>query len=61
MDTQRFGLVVNFTSTHNSASWTLVSVYGPCQGIETDNFVTWLYNLQIPPDHNWLILGDFNS
>jgi hypothetical protein len=60
MDSQRFGLIFNFTSTHNSANWTLVSVYGPCQGTDRDNFVDWLYNIQIPPDHNWLILGDFN-
>jgi exonuclease III len=34
METKRFGLIVNFTSAHNNANWTLVSVYGPCQGIE---------------------------
>jgi exonuclease III len=60
METKRFGLIVNFTSTHNNANWTLVSVYGPCQGIERDNFVSWLYNLQIPIDKNWLVIGDFN-
>jgi exonuclease III len=27
---QRFGLVVNFTSSHNNANFTLVSIYGPC-------------------------------
>jgi hypothetical protein len=25
-----------------------------------DNFVSWLYNLQIKPSKNWLLLGDFN-
>jgi hypothetical protein len=57
---QRFGLVVNFTSSHNNANFTLVFVYGPCQGVERDNFVSWLYNLSIPPEQNWVILGDFN-
>jgi hypothetical protein len=60
VEVQRFGLIVKFTSSHNNASWTLVSVYGPCQGIERDNFVRWLYNLQIPISENWLLVGDFN-
>jgi hypothetical protein len=38
----------------------LVCVYGPCQGQERDNFVSWLYNLHIPAEDNWIILGDFN-
>lgn len=45
---------------HNNDSWTLVCVYGPCHGVERDNFVSWLYSLQIPSEDNWLILGDFN-
>jgi len=38
----------------------MVSVYGPCNGIERDNFVSWLFNLHIPANANWLLLGDFN-
>jgi hypothetical protein len=53
---ERFGLIVNFTSKHNNENWTLVCVYGPCQGIERDNFVSWLYNLPIPGWANWLLL-----
>jgi hypothetical protein len=45
---------------HNSVNWTLVAVYGPCQGVERDNFVSWFYNLQILIDHNWLVIGDYN-
>jgi hypothetical protein len=37
-----------------------VSVYGPCKGVERDNFINWLYNLTIPPDTLWPLLGDFN-
>jgi hypothetical protein len=59
MYTKRFFLVVNFTSMHNE-NWTLVCFYGPCQGVEGDNFVSWLYNLQIPSIDNWLVMGDFN-
>jgi endonuclease/exonuclease/phosphatase family metal-dependent hydrolase len=52
--------VIDFSSMHTNVSWTLVNVYGPCKGVERDNFVSWLYNLQIPPSQNWLLLGDFN-
>ena len=54
------GIMVEFTSVHNGHLWTLVSVYGPCKGVERDNFVSWLYGLQIPVMSNWLLLGDFN-
>ena len=35
-------------------------MYGPCDGPLRDDFVQWLYHLQIPVDANWLLLGDFN-
>jgi hypothetical protein len=60
IEVQRFSIIVHFTSVHNADSWTLVSVYGPCKGIERDNFISWLYNLQIPVDTLWLLIGDFN-
>jgi hypothetical protein len=55
-----FGLIINFTSVHNNAPWTLVTVYGPCHGLDRDMFVSWLYSLSIPANANWLIIGDFN-
>jgi hypothetical protein len=57
---EKFGLVIKFTSIHNNEFWYLVCVYGPCHGVERDNFVSWLYNLQIASEDNWLIVGDFN-
>ena len=54
MDTQDFGLVIQFISTHNAESWTLVNVYGPCGTQQRDLFVDWLYRLSIPFDANWL-------
>jgi hypothetical protein len=60
MEVKKYGIVVNFTSSHNNANWSLVSVYGPCQGVERDNFVSWLYNMQIPTKENRLLVGDFN-
>ena len=60
VDLQSFGIIINFTSTQNSQTWTLVNVYGPCQGELRDSFVHWLYHIQIPQDDLWLFLGDFN-
>lgn len=57
---ESFGIQLTFTSTHSNLSWTLVTVYGPCAGIERDNFLTWLHDLQILDDDLWLLLGDFN-
>ena len=55
-----FGIIIEFTSVHKGESFTLVSVYGPFYGQKRDDFVSWLYNLQIPVMSNWLLLGDFN-
>jgi exonuclease III len=60
VQTEKYGIIINFTCMHNNEAWTIVCVYGPCQGVQRDNFVTWLYNLQIPSEENWLFLGDFN-
>ena len=57
---QQFAVVVEFVSRQNNEKWTLVAVYGPCQGEARDTFVSWLYNLSIPVVENWLLLGDFN-
>lgn len=60
VDIKAFGIIMNFTSTHNSQQWTLVNVYGPCQGPERDHFVHWLYHLNILVEEFWLFVGDFN-
>jgi exonuclease III len=57
---EKFGIAIQFDSVHESSIWTLTTVYGPCQGEERDRFVEWLYNLDIPPLSNHLLLGDFN-
>lgn len=40
--------------------WTLVVVYGPCRQPARNEFVNWLYNLDIGDDDLWLLIGDFN-
>ena len=54
-----FGIVISFKSVHNDDQWFMVNV-GPCQGALRDEFVNWLYNLQVEPEQNWMLLGDFN-
>src|SRR4051812_15162084 len=39
VEIHRFGITVQFTSTHNSETWALTTVYDPCQGTERDHFV----------------------
>ena len=60
IEIQPFAILVQFISKQNNEKWSLISVYGPCQGEARDNFVSWLYNLQIPLGGNWLLVGDFN-
>ena len=48
IEIQEFAVVVQFISKQNNEQWSLIFVYGPCQGEARDNFVSWLYNLQIP-------------
>jgi hypothetical protein len=60
VEIKRFFIVINFTSTHNSDNWKMVTVYGPCKGLKRDEFFQWLYNLVIHVDSLWLLLGDFD-
>jgi hypothetical protein len=55
-----FAITVNFKSTHNAQHWKLTTIYGPCHGEWRDQFVHWLYDLQIDLEEDWMILGDFN-
>ena len=60
IEAKPFGIIVEFLSKHTSEVWKLVTVYGPCQSPARDEFVQWLYNLDINCDDKWLLLGDFN-
>ena len=55
-----FALVIKFQSTQSSQAWTLVNIYGPCQGDPRINYTNWLFSLNIPANEDWLLLGDFN-
>ena len=60
MHCQPFALSVHFTSKQAAYSWTLMNIYGPCGGDFRYDFVSWFYDLYIPDDEDWLILGYFN-
>jgi hypothetical protein len=55
-----FAINLKMLSTHSQISWNLVVVYGPCRQPARDQFVNWLFNLQIEDDELWMLIGDFN-
>lgn len=57
---ESFGLALSFTSLLSAETFTLVNIYGPCDGIDRANFVAWLFSLNIGDDDLWLLVGDFN-
>lgn len=57
---ESFGIAISFTSAISAENFTLVNVYGPCNGVARENFVAWLFSLDIADDALWLLLGDFN-
>ena len=60
IETEIFGMVIKFQSLISADSFYLVNVYGPCEGIARENFIAWLYSLNIEDDALWLLVGDFN-
>jgi hypothetical protein len=56
---ESFGLAIEFTSNISLDKFMLVNIYGPYDGLERENFVAWLFHLNIIDDHLWLLVGDF--
>lgn len=52
--------MIKFKSMQSAQEWTLANIYGPCQGDSWVTYTNWLLNLNIPPNEDWLLLGDFN-
>jgi hypothetical protein len=38
----------------------LTNIYAPCQDAEQLIFLDWLHHVDIPPEENCLLVGDFN-
>ena len=55
-----FVLGVKFSSTISAQSWSLYNVYGPCTGPAREDFIQWMYDMDIRSNDDCLLLGDFN-
>lgn len=54
-------ITVQFTSNSSlHENWFVSNIYGPYSGDLRDDFVSWMYNLEIDTDKNWIFMGDFN-
>lgn len=55
-----YSLTLEFCSRHNNTKWTLTCIYAPCTPEGKGAFLDWFQNIQITPETDWLVLGDFN-
>lgn len=55
-----FAITTEFRSRHDNSKWVLTCVYGPCTPEGKGIFLHWFRNIQMSPETDWLILGDFN-
>jgi len=55
-----FAISVSFSSRLDLNIWNLTTVYGPCLEPARSTFVSWLRNLDIQDNDNWILIGDFN-
>jgi exonuclease III len=55
-----FAISVDFTAKQNNEQWILTTVYAPCTLVGKRNFLEWFINVQMPPEIDWLTVGDFN-
>lgn len=55
-----YNISVELTSVHSGAKWILTNIYGPCEHDRKPAFVDWLQNVDMSPDWDWLLVGDFN-
>jgi hypothetical protein len=52
-----FSLAMEFNLKLNDSVWTLLNVYGPCTPEGKRDFITWLKNIDIPVDEDWIFWG----
>lgn len=56
----RFAVSLEFTSKLNNETWLLTTIYAPCTAVGKREFLEWFRGIQMPPETDWLIVGDFN-
>lgn len=49
-----FVILVDFRAKHSDLEWVLTNVYGPCMSEGKLEFTSWLKNIQMPDDTDWL-------
>ena len=57
---ESFALGIKLTNVQSASTWTLVNIYGPCNGTGRMAFTSWLSELEIPDGEDWLLVADFN-
>lgn len=55
-----FALLVEFTSMLNNDSWLLTTIYAPCTHTGKREFLEWFRDIDMPPEVDWIVVGDFN-
>jgi mannosylglycoprotein endo-beta-mannosidase len=58
--TNDFAISVEFTSKLNNDNWVLTGIYSPCTAEGKRAFLEWFKEIQMPPEVDWLVVGDFN-
>lgn len=53
-------LIVEFTCLSSHKQWLLTNIYGSCQDNLRTEFLEWLNQIDMPEEHNWMVIGDFN-
>lgn len=56
----KFSLSVKFTCNSSAHTWILTNIYGPCEQTDKIEFLNWFSNIRMPPDEDWILMGDFN-
>jgi len=54
-----YAIPVEFTSEINGKSWLLTTIYVPCTPAGKRAFLNWFRDIQMPPNEDWLVVGDF--
>jgi hypothetical protein len=44
----------------NNENWLLTVVYAPCTPLGKRTFLEWFRNIQMSPEIDWIVVGDFN-
>ena len=55
-----FAITVKFSGRHNSDTWFLTNIYGPCTHEGKRNFLQWFKYYLAGANDSWLVVGDFN-